>query len=116
MTQPDPLAGWLPLFLSARDGQPTVEWGYMGRERLTAPFFQDTLQHLLARPFNRLFRQRTSLDTLLERARTHPGLPLGGLVFHMSRCGSTLVAQSWRPWATPWYCQSRSRSAPCCNG
>ena len=33
MTAPDPLAGWLPWFLSARGGQPWVEWGHMGQER-----------------------------------------------------------------------------------
>lgn len=94
MTPADTLAGWLPLFLSTRGGQPAVEWGYMGTQRFTAPFFHDTLQQLLARPFNRAFRQKTPLDTLQERANTHPGLPLSGLVFHMSRCGSTLVSQS----------------------
>ena len=94
MTAPDPLAGWLPWFLSARGGQPWVEWGHMGQERFVEPFFHETLENLLARPFNQAFRRQTPLDTLLERAQTQPGLPLRGLVFHMSRCGSTLAAQS----------------------
>ena len=89
----DTLAGWIPLFLSIRDHQPTLDWGYMGRECFTEPFCQDTLQQLASRPFNRLLRRQSGLDLLLERAHSRPGLPLKGMVFHMSRCGSTLAAQ-----------------------
>lgn len=93
MTDEDKLAGWIPLFLSARGGQPAVDWGYMGSERFVEPFCHDTLRKLAARPFNRLFRRRSGLDLLRQRAHRHPGLPLRGMVFHMSRCGSTLAAQ-----------------------
>lgn len=89
----DPFAGWIPLFLSARNGQSAVDWAYMGAERFTDPFCFDTLQRLAQRPFNRLFRRQTGLDVLRQRLRSHPGLPLRGIVFHMSRCGSTLAAQ-----------------------
>lgn len=89
----DLLAGWIPLFLSDRNGQPAVDWAYTGAERFTEPFCFDTLQRLALRPFNRLFRRQTGLDVLRQRSRSHPGLPLRGLVFHMSRCGSTLAAQ-----------------------
>lgn len=93
MTEMDDFAGWIPLFLSARSGQPLVDWGYMGQERFVEPFCHDTLQMLAARPFNRLFRRQSDLDLLRRRARQYPGLPLRGIVFHMSRCGSTLAAQ-----------------------
>lgn len=93
MTVADLPVGWVPLFLTARGHRPTVDWGYMGGERFTEPFCHETLQKLMSRPFNRLFRRQGGLDSLLERARRHPGLPLHGLVFHMSRCGSTLAAQ-----------------------
>jgi hypothetical protein len=93
MNNSDTLSGWLPFFLSAHEGQRQVEWAYMGQERFTEPFFLDTLQILLRRPFNQVFRQQSGLDLLLERAQSHPGLPLKGIVFHMSRCGSTLAAQ-----------------------
>jgi hypothetical protein len=93
MSGPDAMAGWLPFFVTAHDGQRQVEWGYMGRERFTEPFFLETLQILLRRPFNQAFRRQSGLDLLLARAQSHPGLPLKGIVFHMSRCGSTLAAQ-----------------------
>jgi hypothetical protein len=90
MTGRDPLADWIPLYLK----RGRVHWGYMGRERFVEPFSQDTLQKLASRPFNQLFRRETGLELLPERAVSHPGLPLRGIVFHMGRCGSTLVAQS----------------------
>jgi hypothetical protein len=93
MSGSDAMAGWLPFFVTAHGGQRLVEWGYMGRERFTEPFFLETLQVLLRRPFNQAFRRQSGLDLLLARAQSHPGLPLKGIVFHMSRCGSTLAAQ-----------------------
>jgi len=90
MSGNDFLAGWVPLYLQ----RGSVQWGYMGSERFTDPFCQDTLQGLAKRPFNQLFRQRTGLEVLTQRAGSHPGLPLRGIVFHMSRCGSTLIAQA----------------------
>lgn len=86
-------AGWIPLFLSAPAGRLTVNWGYMGRERFIEPFCHDTLQKLVSWPFNQLFRRQSGPDLLLERAHSHPGLPLKGIIFHMSRCGSTLASQ-----------------------
>lgn len=94
MSDRDVLAGWIPLFLSSRGGRAEVEWGYMGDERFTESFCQETLQKLASKPFNQLFRQKSSPDLLLERAQKRPGLPLSGIIFHMSRCGSTLAAQS----------------------
>ena len=89
----DELSGWIPLFLSAHDNRRSVDWGYMGNERFTEPFCHDTLQRLASRPFNRLFRRRSDMELLRQRTRQHPGLPLHGIVFHMSRCGSTLASQ-----------------------
>lgn len=85
--------GWIPLFLSRHNERLEVEWCYMGSERFCEPFCHHTLQKLASRPFNRMFRQRSDLETLRTRAQEHPGLPLQGIVFHMSRCGSTLAAQ-----------------------
>jgi hypothetical protein len=90
LNRSDSLAGWVPLYLK----RGSVVWGYMGRERFVEPFCQETLQKLAVRPFNQLLRRQSGLDLLLERAQSHPGLPLRGIVFHMSRCGSTLAAQS----------------------
>jgi hypothetical protein len=44
----------------------------------------------LERPFTLLFPRETAIDALAEG---EPGLEPNGFVFHMSRCGSTLVTQ-----------------------
>jgi hypothetical protein len=86
-----PPAGWLPV---AVDGQVlAVEWLHFGAQRLLEPFFEDSIRRARRRPFNRLMHYRTTLEGLAQWTGLHPGLPPRGFVFHMSRCGSTLVAQ-----------------------
>jgi hypothetical protein len=61
--------------------------------RFTDPFFENTLQRAMREPFRVLFRQKTPIAILEERAETHPGIEPTGFIFHMSRCGSTLITQ-----------------------
>ena len=46
-----------------------------------------------AKPFNRLFGYSTPIEALEGWLDDHPSLPPAGFVFHMSRCGSTLLSQ-----------------------
>ncbi len=86
-----PGRGWLPEAVVATTAGPAVDWVHFGGARLTEPFFADSLRRARRRPFNRLVRYRTPLSLLAADA---PQLRAPtGLVFHMSRCGSTLVAQ-----------------------
>ena len=85
--------GWLPIGVSWAEGRPAIDWCLAGRERLWEPFFEDSVARLVARPFNAVFRRRTGVEVLEDWAVRRPGLPPSGFVFHMSRCGSTLVAQ-----------------------
>lgn len=84
---------WTPIRVYWRDGQPFVDWCYLGDERFTAPFFNHTIDDLLRQPFNLLFRHQTPLEFLGELYEQNPGLAPTGFIFHMSRCGSTLAAQ-----------------------
>ncbi len=68
-----------------------VEWSYLGRNRLIHPFYEQTLQHSRCQPNHR--NLETSGDELFRYAEQHPGIPVRGLIFHISRCGSTLLAQ-----------------------
>jgi hypothetical protein len=86
-----PLDGWLPFRTGWANGAMAVDWCYLGRRRFVAPFFYQTIAQAMAEPFNLAFQQRTSIERLSELA---PGLPVAGLIFHMSRCGSTLLAQA----------------------
>ena len=96
MIQPAPLSGpdwpalqWLPLRF-AFEG-PGIDWCHFAGEPLAGPFYHDTVRRIRERPFNQLFRYRTPLETLT----TSPceGLMPQGFIYHMSRCGSTLVSQ-----------------------
>jgi len=87
------LTGWIPFKIRVIDQRAFADWCYLGRERFTAPFFRDTLDRCLRKPFNQLFQQTTTIEQLVDRAATHPGIRPTALIFHSSRCGSTLLAQ-----------------------
>jgi hypothetical protein len=85
--------GWLPIHVASFDGQPCIDWTYFGARRLTEPFFEDSIRIASMRPLNRFVKCRTLLADLPAWAEQHTGLEPGGFIFHMSRCGSTLVSQ-----------------------
>lgn len=103
------LDGWAPIRVYPEAGQLRVDWCHLGDTRFHEPFFNETIERRLRHPFALLFRHQTSLDALVERQASRPGLPLRGLVFHMSRCGSTLVSQMLA--ALPW-CRMLSEAGP----
>jgi hypothetical protein len=91
---PPPLAmasppGWLPLRIAGEGDAALVEWVFFGERRLLEPFYEDSLRAVRSSPFNRLLGFRTRLAELPATDSPAPA----GLIFHMSRCGSTLVAQ-----------------------
>ncbi|MCX6874442.1 MAG: sulfotransferase family protein [Verrucomicrobia bacterium] len=93
MSNTPDLQGWLPVSISKHTAEPVVEWCRFGTRRFTEAFFDHTVQNALREPFNLLFRHQTPLDALIDWQTQSPGLQPSGLIFHMSRCGSTLVAQ-----------------------
>jgi gluconate kinase len=93
MTRADLLEGWVPIRVDWRSSPPEVDWCHLGAERFIDPFFDQTIGRRLQEPFCLLFRHRTPIDALIDRAAHHPGLRPAGFIFHMSRCGSTLIAQ-----------------------
>lgn len=70
-----------------------VDWCHLGQRRLTEPFFEQTVQQCLNHPADLLFRHQTTVEFLGELAAAQSGLAPAGFIFHMSRCGSTLVSQ-----------------------
>ena len=89
----DRFAGWVPIRIFWERDAAFVDWGYIGDKRFTEPFFSDTIERCLGNPANLLFRHQTPVETLAEWREASPGPPPKGFIFHMSRCGSTLVAQ-----------------------
>ena len=88
-----PPAGWMPTRSVPTDGAPAFDWLYVGDRPLLKSFFEDEVRIAGALPFNRLFRIRTTMDAVIVGAEGEAALPLQGLIYHMSRCGSTLLAQ-----------------------
>ena len=87
------LEGWVPARFFWREGKPMVDWCYLGAQRFEAAFFEQTIGKCMARPFNLLFRHQTPIEVLEQWQQTRPGIEPTGFIFHMSRCGSTLVSQ-----------------------
>lgn len=87
--RPD-LAGWTPARARPQGDELIVEWRWLDDAPFREPFFTETVQRALERPFSLLFPRLTTID---ELAALEPGLEPDGFVLHMSRCGSTLVSQ-----------------------
>lgn len=87
------LAGWTPLRVYWQQSSLHVDWILLGEERFTTPFFEQTIGQAMQHPFNQLFRRQTPIEALLDLETVSPGIAPSGFIFHMSRCGSTLITQ-----------------------
>jgi hypothetical protein len=83
-------ARWTPIRVS-NDGSDIVDWCRTDGIEFTDPFFDQSVLAALRDPFRLLFRRMTPM---LDLATSAPaGLEPSGFIFHLSRCGSTLVSQ-----------------------
>jgi len=80
---------WLPVQVAG----PTIDWAHFAGAPLAGPFFADSVRRAVAMPFNRLFRYSNALGDFIANADFEGSLLPDGFVFHMSRCGSTLVSR-----------------------
>jgi hypothetical protein len=83
----------MPISVRRGPSGPVVDWANFHGIRFTDPFFQQTVNHALGHPARMLFRRESPIGFLETLARDSPGIPPTGFVFHLSRCGSTLVSQ-----------------------
>ncbi len=90
---PENFADWTPVRFYRREEGSFVDWCYIGEDRFTRPFFEDTVSRRMSDPFNLLFRHQTPIEFLGEINETLPGISPTGFIFHMSRCGSTLASR-----------------------
>jgi hypothetical protein len=88
------LTGWVPFRVDWQGPTPEVRWCRIGARRFAEPFFEETLAKVMAEPFAQAFRRVTPIGALngpeIEAAAARPT----GFIFHMSRCGSTLIAHA----------------------
>jgi hypothetical protein len=81
---------WTPIRVS-NDGSDIVDWCRTDGIDFSDPFFDQSVLTALRDPFRLLFRRTTPLLDLATSARA--GLEPSGFIFHLSRCGSTLVSR-----------------------
>lgn len=93
LTSPARLAGWTPIAVRAGGPRPLIRWCFTEGVQFDEPFFEQTIDRCLRDPFRLLFWRETGIDALGAAASEAPGLHPSGFIFHMSRCGSTLVAR-----------------------
>ena len=85
--------GWAPGRVYQSPAGLMVDWCHVGGQRFTDPFFEQTMGRALWNPAQMLFRRQTPIGELETLAGTRPGLTPTAFIFHLSRCGSTLVSQ-----------------------
>lgn len=90
---PENFSDWLPVRAYWQKNRVFVDWCYVGKERFREPFFDLTIERRFRQPFNLLFRHQTPIEFLGEINARLPALAPTGFIFHLSRCGSTLVSQ-----------------------
>lgn len=90
MTQAAP-AGWTPVSLNPDGPQPSIDWGDLRRIRFTEPFFDQTVARWAGgSPPPALIRTDLAALGVLDAC---PSLDPAVLIFHLSRCGSTLLSR-----------------------
>lgn len=79
--------GWIPIQVMVRDSQPWARWIYGPESSFSEPGFEDSVRACLRHPFTALFQRESPLP---EGCPVRPD----GIIFHLSRCGSTLISRS----------------------
>lgn len=82
------MLGWFPVAINAEAG--ILCWRHLGEARFLESFFLDTLNQQ-AREDRQLCQ--TPLDSLHEQLGGLPQVAPTAFIFHVSRCGSTLLTQ-----------------------
>lgn len=86
---------WFPFGIEWTASGPCVNWFRMDEIGFDGSYFSQTVERCARRPFNLAFFRQTPIDMLGEIAETAPPLRLSGLIFHLSRCGSTLLSRQF---------------------
>jgi len=86
--------GWVPVKLFTERECLQCRWLYVGDKNFTEPFFDDTIAARRVLPENGFLNIRiSSIDELADRIKEVDAIQPTAFIFHISRCGSTLVSQ-----------------------
>ena len=88
------LVGWLPIRLELSSADPVLRWARFGEEPPMEPFFRQTVKK--KRALAGYNEHTTGLKELMTMSAELPPVEPNGVIFHVSRCGSTAVANAVR--------------------
>ena len=88
------LKNWVPIKLYEEQEVTYCRWLYTGNETFTDPFFDETIGKCWNLPENSaMYKTVSSVEMLGEWSRQIESISPTAFIFHVSRCGSTLVSQ-----------------------
>lgn len=90
----DFLKYWLPYHLKFEQGVWKCLWIYAGKHHFNEPFFDETITLLKTKKRSSRYSSCTSIDVLLDLKTPLKPVKLSSFIFHVSRCGSTLLSQA----------------------
>lgn len=89
-----PIRNWYPSRLHTSKQDVWCEWMQLKGIPFTDPFFEETLAKGRSKIFNSSrFRPASAVDLLAAWGTALPHIPPTAFIFHVSRCGSTLLSQ-----------------------
>jgi hypothetical protein len=92
--KPHPLKNWIPFRLDFHEKELNCRWLYVADKKFTEPFFHETTGKCRAFEENQKnFHTVSTLDGIIDFAENIPSVTPTAFIFHVSRCGSTLLAQ-----------------------
>jgi len=89
------ISNWIPIKLIEKDNEVYFEWIYLSDIPFAEPFFDETIAKCRSHSYNsKYFKVVSTVENLIDWSKELDFVELKGLVFHVSRCGSTMLSQS----------------------
>lgn len=90
-----PLSNLIPYKLIEKDNDVYFEWIYLADIKYAEPFFEETISKCKSHAYNsQSFKIVSTIENLIDWSKELISVELKSLVFHVSRCGSTMLSQS----------------------
>lgn len=89
------LKNWIPYSLKYDSGDWILNWLDLQAHLIKEPFFEETISKCKSRMLEgSLYKSQSTVDFLIETARHTISIEPTAFIFHVSRCGSTLLSQA----------------------
>jgi len=89
------ISNWIPIKMIEKDNEVYFEWMYFADIPFAEPFFEETIVKCTGHNYNsKGFKLISTAENIIDWSKELDFVELKGLVFHVSRCGSTMLSQS----------------------